>query len=126
MSTITQTYTAAPITPELVAEIDRVHTMIRQADDPRRHARDGIDLVLRMTSECLDYYFLRSTRRLGFGPVAQQAVKMGLKTALSGIGVFVRQLGKAMSAEQILTLTDMIEEMLLEVEIDPAEVDGAE
>lgn len=116
--TRTRTFVAAPISDSLVAEMDRVHQTLRQAESPRRHAREGVDLILRITEECLDYYFLRSTERLGFGAMAQQAVKMGLKTSMSGIGMFVRQLGKSMSDQQVLDLADMVEEMLLEVEIE--------
>ena len=110
-----QPYIAAPISPELAAEMESVLERIRTADRPEDHRQAGVELIIRLTEECLDYYFLRSVEVLGLGKLTLQATRMGLKTASSGIAMFVRRAGKSMTAEQILQLTDMVEELVLEV-----------
>ena len=109
-------YIAAPVPSELAAEMDDLVARIRAADRPSRLSREGSDLILRLTESCLDHYFLRSVDLLGLGPVAYQATRIGLKTALSGIAVFVRQLSRMMSDDQVRKLADLVEDLVLEVE----------
>ncbi|MEM1207210.1 MAG: hypothetical protein AAGN66_28505 [Acidobacteriota bacterium] len=115
-----QVYIAAPISAETAADMERVLAAIRASDNPVEHRREGIDMVLRLTAECLDHYFLHGAEQLGLGAVARQTVRLGLKSANGGIGVFVRQLGKMMSGPQLVVLADLVEGLVLEVEDDDA------
>jgi hypothetical protein len=117
-----QPYIASPIPAELAADMERVLAEIRAAEHPRDHREAGVDLIIRLTDASLDYYFLRSVEVLGLGALAQQLTRMGLKTATSGIAMFVRQVGKSMTDQQILQLAEMIEGLVLEVPDDDEEV----
>ncbi|MCG8458126.1 MAG: hypothetical protein MI919_17755 [Holophagales bacterium] len=125
-----QPYIAAPLPPDLAEHMEAVLGRIRSAERPSDHRADGVELIIQLTDACLEYYFLRSVTVLGLGKVAQQATRIGLKTAMSGIAMFVRQVGKSMTDAQILQLTHMVEDLILEVpdEEDPAEPheDGGE
>ncbi|MEM8994744.1 MAG: hypothetical protein AAGF23_08120 [Acidobacteriota bacterium] len=109
-------YIAAPISPELAQEMDDLLRRIRASEKPSRLSREGADFIMRLTETCLDYYYLRSVKALGLGMVATQATRVGLKTAVSGISVFVKQASRMMSDEQVRTLADLVEDLVLEVE----------
>lgn len=110
------TYIGAPISPELAQGLDEFFLKVRAAERPRDHRAEGVNLILRMTQESLDYYFLRSVDLLGVGSLAKKGVSLGLSTALRGISVFVKATGRAMSDEQIVQLTHLVEDLVLEVE----------
>ena len=109
-------YIAAPIPQEMAEEMDDLLRRIRSAEKPSRLSREGADVIMRLTEVCLDYYYLRSVKALGLGTVAYQATRMGLKTAVSGISVFVKQSSRMMNDEQVLRLADLVEELILEVD----------
>ncbi|MEM1176780.1 MAG: hypothetical protein AAGM22_00420 [Acidobacteriota bacterium] len=111
-------YIAAPISPEMAQEMDDLLNRIRTSDKPSRLSRDGADFIMRLTETCLDYYYLRSVKALGLGLMATKATQVGLKTAVSGISVFVKQASRMMSDEQVIKLADLVEELVLEVEDD--------
>lgn len=118
------TYIGAPITPGLARDIEAFGTKVRAADRPRDHRSEGVDLILRMTRENLDYYFLRSVDLLGVGSLSKKGVKLGLDTSLRATGVFVKATARALSDEQIVQLTHLVEDLLLEVG-DDEDGDGA-
>lgn len=109
-------YIASPISSEMAKELDDLLIRIRASEKPSRLSRDGADVIMRLTETSLDYYFLRSVKALGLGTVAYQATRMGLKTAVTGISVFVKQASRMMSDQQVLKLADLVEELILEVD----------
>ena len=115
------TYIGAPISPGLARDIEDFGTKVRTAERPRDHRSEGVNLILRMTRENLDYYFLRSVDLLGVGGLTKKSVKLGLDTSLRGIGMFVKATARAMSDEQIVHLTHLVEDLLLEVGDDESE-----
>ena len=73
---------AAELPEELGRELKELAAEVRAAERPSRLASRGADLVLRVTQANLDYYFVRSARRLEVGMVSESAVKLGLRTAM--------------------------------------------
>lgn len=110
------TYIGAPISPELARDLDEFFVTVRAAERPRDYRAEGVDLILRMTRENLDYYFFRSVDLLGLGALSKKGVRLGLDTAIRGISVFVKATGRAMSDEQIVQLTHLVEDLILVVE----------
>ncbi|MEM6793127.1 MAG: hypothetical protein AAF725_04060 [Acidobacteriota bacterium] len=108
-------YIASPLPDDLAEDFERTAEKIRAAPRPSRYSREGAELVIRLTEACLDYYFLGSVQKLGLGTMANQATRIGLKTAVSGISVFVKQLSKRMSDEEVLHMIDLLEDLMLEV-----------
>ena len=109
---------AAEIPDELAEELRELVAEVRAAEHPARHAGDGADLILRLTEACLDDYFLRSARELGFGAVMESAVRLGLRTASGGIALFVKRLAGRMSDAQVRKLADLMEDKLFEAPAD--------
>jgi hypothetical protein len=108
-------YLAAPLSVELATELESFLKQARELPDPTTMRKEGADLIIRLTNECLDYYFLRGVEKLGLGLIARQATNLGLTSASTGIAMFVRRIAGSMNAEQIRKLADIVEELILEV-----------
>jgi hypothetical protein len=108
-------YIAAPLPDELAQELDRFLADARSLPDPTSLREKGADLIIRLTNQCLDHYFLRGVERLGLGMISRQATSLGLKSASAGIALFVRRIAGSMSGDQIRKLADLMEELILEV-----------
>ena len=111
---------AAELPEELGRELKELAAEVRAAERPSRLASRGADLILRVTQANLDYYFVRSARRLEVGMVSESAVKLGLRTAMGGISVVVRGLAHALSDDQVRRLAELLDEMLIEEPEPPA------
>jgi hypothetical protein len=108
-------YLAAPLSDELAQELESFLKDARSLPDPTSLREKGADLIVRLTNQCLDHYFLRGVEQLGLGMISRQATSLGLKSASAGIAIFVRRIAGSMNAEQIRKLADLMEEMILEV-----------
>jgi hypothetical protein len=104
---------AAELPEELGRELQALAVEVRAAERPSRLAGRGADLILRLTEANLDYYFIRSARRLDVGMVSQSAIRLGLRTAMGGISVFVKGLAHALSDDQVRRLAELLDEMLI-------------
>ncbi len=107
-------YFAAELPSDLAADVRSLIDRVRDAPHPAAHAREGVAMILRLTEANLDYYFARSVRLLGLGTLSEATVRVGLRTALGGIGMFVRGLSGSLSDEQVRRLADLLDGMLLE------------
>lgn len=107
---------AFEVPPDLGRELRDLIDEVRQDPEPSRHARHGVDLILRLSKAGLDDYFLESGRRLGLGMVSLSSVRLGLRTALGGISLFVKGLASGLSDDQVRALAERMDELLIEEE----------
>lgn len=108
-------YIAAPLSPELAKELETFLGQARSLPDPTALRDKASDLIIRMTNECLDHYYLRGVEKLGLGMIARQATSLGLKSASAGIALFVRRIAGSLDAGQVRKMADLMEELILEV-----------
>lgn len=108
-------YIAAPLSPGLATELEAFLKDARSLPDPTQLRERGVDLILKITGEGLDHYFMRGVEKLGLGTIARQATSLGLKSASAGIGLFVKRIAGSLDANQIRKLADLMEELILEV-----------
>jgi hypothetical protein len=104
---------AAELPEELGRELRELVAEVRAAERPSRLAGRGAELILRLTEANFDYYFVQSARRLEVGMVSQSAIRLGLRTAMGGISVFVKGLARALSDDQVRRLAELLDEMLI-------------
>ncbi len=108
-------YIAAPLSPELAKELETFLDQARTLPDPISLREKAGELIIRITNECLDHYFLRGVEKLGLGLISRQATTLGLKSASAGIALFVRRIAGSLDGAQIRKMADLIEELILEV-----------
>ncbi|MEM9554323.1 MAG: hypothetical protein AAGC60_08700 [Acidobacteriota bacterium] len=116
-------YVATAIPDDLARDLDRLLQRIRAAEDATAHRDEGIELIQRLTDAGLEGFFLRPVESMGLGLVARKATAVGLRTASSAIGVFVRRIGRGFTDEQVRALADLLDDMVLEVEEDEPDDD---
>ena len=104
---------AAEIPTDLAKEIQATVERVRGSEEPGEYAKDGADLILRLTKACLDAYFLHPVRALEVGFVAQKATAVGVTAAHRAISLFVHRITASLSDEQVLKLADILEGMLV-------------
>ena len=108
-------YIAAPLSPELAKELETFLGEARTQPDPTGLRDKAAELIIRMTNECLDHYYLRGAEKLGLGLISRQATALGLKSASAGIALFVRRIAGSLDGAQVRKMADLIEELILEV-----------
>jgi hypothetical protein len=107
---------AAELPEELGRELRALIEEVRAAEHPGRLAPRGVDMILRLTEAGLESFFLRSARRLQLGMISESSIRLGLRTARGGIGLFVKGLAHGLSDEQVRRLGERMDEMLIEEE----------
>lgn len=108
-------YIAAPLSPALAKELETFLEQARSLPDPTSLRETAADLIIRMTNESLDHYYLRGAERLGLGLISRQATSLGLKSSSAGIALFVRRIAGSLTGDQVRKMADLMEELILEV-----------
>jgi hypothetical protein len=104
---------AFEISSELRQQAEAIVHNIRSDPDRQRHVPVLVDVVLAMTNRGLHYYFLHPLEEAGVGAVTRRAVALAIGTAGRTLPVVVRKTVKSLSDEQLLSLADFIDHILI-------------
>ncbi|MCP3997918.1 MAG: hypothetical protein GY722_23085 [bacterium] len=102
-----------PLTEELTRQTIETITEVRRDPGDRDNAAAIIDLVLRLTDVGLHEYFVRPLEQAKAGMMALGTAKIGITTAKRGISVIVSKVIRGMSADQLRSIVDSMEQMLI-------------
>ena len=106
-------WVAFEISSELRQQAEAIVHNIRSDPDRQRHVPVLVDVVLAMTNRGLHYYFLHPLEEAGVGAVTRRAVALAIGTAGRTLPVVVRKTVKSLSDEQLLSLADFIDHILI-------------
>jgi len=106
----------APIPPELVDEAHQVIAKIRGEGASKENKEALFQLIMKMTEEGIDFFFMEPLRRMGAGSVMQKMAKMGLSSMLKGTRMVIHNVLKKINDEHMNDILDFIEEILFEPE----------
>jgi hypothetical protein len=115
---------AARIPQRVADEAREMIARIREADDPRQLRREGAEGVVRLTEAGLEAFFLRPVEEAGLGAMTAAVVKVGLKSAAAAIAVFVRRVVGGLSAEQMRSIAELVDERVLDLELEDVEAES--
>jgi len=110
---------AFDISHELAQRAARLVGRIRSESDKTRCIPELTEVVLEMTDRGLHFYFLHPLELAGVGPFTRSTVELALSTAGRTLPMVVRKTLKSLNDEQILTLADFIDHVLIRREEDP-------
>ena len=116
-------WVAFEIPGELRLQAEQIIERIRADADRRRHAGDLAELVVEMIDRGLDYYFLYPLEEARVGAMTRRAVEFAIGTAGRTLPTVVRKTVKSLNDEQLLSITEFIDHMLISEE--PEEADEA-
>ena len=106
---------AFQISPELMERAEEALAAVRR--DPARedNVEELIDVVLEMTDRGMDFYYLEPLRRAEAGAMTTSAARLGIAAAGRGIPAIIRRVVRSLDEEQILSIADFIDEILVRV-----------
>jgi len=107
---------AFQISADLRRRAESVVESIRSDPDKKKHAPALVEVVLEMTDAGLHYYFLHPLERAGVGVVTRSAVDLAIGTAGRALPMVVRKTVKSLKDEQILSIADFLDEILIQEE----------
>lgn len=109
-------WVAFEIPGELCARAEAVVARLRTDPDKQRHVPELIDIILEMTDRGLHYYFLHPLEEAGVGAMTRGAVDLAIGTAGRTLPVVVRKTVKSLDDDQLLSIADFIDHMLIREE----------
>lgn len=106
-------WVAFEISGELRRQAETITRKIRSDPDKQGHVPELVDVILKMTDRGLHYYFLHPLEEAGVGIVTRRAVALAIGTAGRALPVVVRKTVKNLSDEQLLSIVDFIDHILI-------------
>ena len=102
-----------PLSEELTRKTLETIAMIRDEPYDKSHATAVVELVLELTDVGLQEYYVRPLEDSDAGMVALGTAKVGVTTAKRGISVIVSKVIRKMSPDQLRSIVDAMESMLI-------------
>lgn len=112
-------WVAFEISADLRRRGEAIVERLRSDPDKQRHVPELVEVVLAMTDRGLHYYFLHPLVEAGVGMMTRKAVGMAIGTAGRTLPLVVRKTIKSLNDDQLLSLVDFIDHILIRDE-DPA------
>lgn len=104
---------AFSITEDLTREMLAAIGQIRTDASDQAHVTALVDVILKLTDAGLGEYYVHPLERVGAGLMALGTAKVGVSAARRGISAIVNKVIRGMSAEQLLSIADSMESMLI-------------
>ncbi len=98
---------------ELTAETLRIIEQLRGDPGRKDHVAALIKTVLKLTDVGLREFYVCPLEQAGAGTIALGTARVGIGTAKRGISVIVNKMLKGMSEEQMLSIADSLEDLLV-------------
>lgn len=112
----TQHHLVAPVPEALVSEARGVIAKIRQEGATKDNKEALFQLIMQLTEEGIDFFFMEPLRRMGAGNVMQKMARMGLSSMLKGTRMVIHNVLKKIDDKGMKDILDFIEEILYEPE----------
>ncbi len=112
-----QSHIVAPISNELRAKAEQTVTELRSRSKADKDAIEQLyNLIVELTENGLDFFFLEPLRRLRAGSMMMGMAKVGISSMLKGSKMVVHKVLKKLDDESLVSILDFIEEIIHEPE----------
>jgi hypothetical protein len=101
------------VSPELMTRAEASLQALRRDPEHPSHVKELVAVVLELTENGLDYYFLEPLRRARVGAMGMAPARLGIATAGRAISPLVRRVMSSLDKEQILSIADFVDELLI-------------
>lgn len=105
-------WTAIPLETALLAEILRLHAIIR-TEPPQRHMKDTQAMLFSFMEAVVEHLYVRTLATLKLGMVSRKIVEMGYKTVHSGGHGLISHVVPQLSDEQVRDAADFIVDLIV-------------
>lgn len=100
-------WTVIPLEKALLAEILRLHMLIRN-EPPQRHMKDTQAMLVGLMEAVVEHLYVRTMATLKLGMVSRKIVEVGYKTVHSGTHGLISRVVPQLSDEQVRDAADFI------------------
>ena len=101
------------ISPELMDRAQAAVAAVRADPSKKQTVKELVKVILEMTDTGLDYYFVEPLRRARVGTMGMSTARLGIAAAGRGIPPIVRRVLTSLSEQQLLSIADFLDEILL-------------
>lgn len=109
-------WVAFEIPGDLLLRAESIVDRLRTDPDRKRHAPELVEIVLELTDRGLHYYYLHPLEEARVGTMTRKAVELAIGTAARALPMVVRKTVGSLSDEQLLSLADFIDLILIREE----------
>jgi len=102
-----------PCSAGLIRKVSKVLDALERAKDPVQHREALADVVVALTSEGLDAYYLEPLKRAKAGFVTQQSASLGMAGARQVMGSVIHNIIVRMDGPQLLSVCGSIRDFML-------------
>ena len=113
MSTI---FAAFPLEEELQQRVYMFIEEMRATEDRAPFRKELAEIVRLLTDAGLEYYFWEPVKLTKLGPVTQKMIRVGMNSGKKTLNVIASKVIKGFTNEQMLTIAEFLESLLLAVE----------
>jgi len=111
-----RTFLAFEPPPELLAKTEAIIAKLRSTESRKAHAPELIEVVLELTRSGLDAYYFQPLELAEVGFASRSTAKAGIAAGAKGISMIVRRVLGSMTDEQLLTVADFMDSILIRSE----------
>lgn len=101
-----------PLTEALELRIKTLIEEVRATEQKRQYALKAFQIVSDLSDIGLDYFFVQTLKRAGFGRIKIMAIENALSIGKRAILTITKKMMKNMSDEQIAVIIDLFEECI--------------
>ena len=114
-------WVAFEIPGELRLRAESIVERLRSDTDKKQHTTELADVVVEMTDRGLHYYFLHPLEQARVGTMTRRAAELAIGTAGRTLPMVIRKTVRSLSDEQLSSLADFIDHILIREEEEAAD-----
>lgn len=111
-----QNHMVAPVKKEHSDLAQELITKIRNGQSPTQYVGALTDLVIDLTEAGLQFYFIEPLERIDVSSLTMKVASMGLNSTHKGMKMVIKKVLKKLSDEQVVKLSEFLEEILFTAE----------
>ena len=109
-------YLACELPTDLADRLFSASKQLQQNTVDPKQVDAAAQVLLELVELTMNYYFLRPVEILGLGTFGHTTVRLGIKTARSGMAMIINRLARRLTSPQRVILARLMEDFVLETE----------
>lgn len=105
-------YFKFPVPEKIEKRIVKVIKDIENSEKPKNFSKELSDIVNDLLDEGMDYYFVKSLKRLKVNAIVRKPFELGINTSLRGLKMISPKIFKTLSENQFDGAVDILKEMI--------------
>lgn len=111
-------FAAFPLEEQLEQRVYGFIEEMRTTEDRTTHRQELAEIVRLLTDAGLEYYFWEPVKLTKLGAVTQKMIRVGMNSGKKTLNVIASKVIKGFTNEQMLTISEFLESLLLAVEVE--------